>query len=148
MKHALHIFFVYCGVWFQHIAAMSALEKFTLEFHIETTPKLLFTLIATPEGLTRWFAHTTLRAPDIFLFHWEGKEQPVRLLQSKENEHVIFQWLEDYHKDYFLEMRIEREVNTSGVTLIISDYSEPVDVDVSKRLWQLQVGQLQRLFNA
>lgn len=144
----MHLFFVYCGVWFQLLAAMSALEKFTLEFHIETTPKLLYTLIGTPDGLTRWFARTTFRAPDIFLFHWEGKEQPARLFQSKENEYVIFQWLEDYHKDYFLEMRIERGVNTSGVTLFISDYSDAVDVDVSKRLWQLQVGHLQRLFNA
>jgi len=125
---------------------MSSIEKFTLEFHIETTPKLLYTLIATPEGLTRWFAHTTLKAPDIYLFNWEGNKQPVKLLQTKDNEYVIFQWLEDYHKDLLLEMRIEIDGNTSGVTLVISDYAEQADVDFSKRLWHAQVGQLQRLF--
>lgn len=127
---------------------MSALEKFTLDFQIETTPKLLYTLISSPEGLTRWFAHTTLKEEDVYLFKWEGNEQPARLVQAKENEYVVFQWLQDYHKDLYLEMRIETEQVTSGVTLVISDYAEVADVDFSKRLWIAQVGQLQRIFNS
>jgi uncharacterized protein YndB with AHSA1/START domain len=127
--------------------AMDALEKFTLDFHFDTTPKLLYTLISSPEGLTRWFAHTTQIEEDVYLFKWEGNEQTVRLVQAKENEYVVFQWLEDYHKDLFLEMRIETEQLTSGVTLVISDYAEVSDVDFSKRLWISQVGQLQRIFN-
>lgn len=126
---------------------MDALEKFTLDFHFETTPKLLYTLISSPEGLTRWFAHTTQIGEDVYLFKWEGNEQPVRLVQAKENEYVVFQWLEDYHKDLLLEMRIENQQLTSGITLVISDYAEVSDVDFSKRLWISQVGQLQRIFN-
>ncbi|MBW6498342.1 MAG: hypothetical protein K0B09_08150 [Bacteroidales bacterium] len=127
---------------------MSALEKFTLEFHLETTPKLLYTLISSPEGLTRWFAHTIKSGEDVYLFQWEGNEQAARLVQAKDNEYVVFQWLEDYHKDLFLEMRIETDPMSSGITLVISDYAEATDVDFSKRLWSAQVGQLQRLFNS
>ena len=127
---------------------MSALEKFSLEFHIETTPRLLYTLISTPEGLTRWFAHTILLEEGIFLFKWEGNEQAVRLVQAKDHEFVIYQWLEDYHKDQLLELRIETDPETEGITLVISDVAEISDVDFSKRLWNAQVGQLQRLFNA
>lgn len=134
--------------WFLKRQAMSALEKFTLEFHIETTPKLLYTLISTPEGLTRWFAHTILKAEDVYLFKWEGNEQQARLVQAKENEYVVFQWLDDYHKDLFLEMRIETDPVSSGVTLVVSDYAEVPDLDISQRLWNAQVGQLQRLFNS
>ena len=133
--------------WLQKHQAMSALEKFTLEFHLETTPKLLYTLISSPEGLTRWFAHTIKSGEDIYLFKWEGNEQAVRLVQAKDNEYVIFQWLEDYHKDLFLEMRIETDPMSNGITLVIFDYAEAADVDISKRLWSAQVGQLQRLFN-
>lgn len=126
---------------------MSALEKFTLEFHLETTPKLLYTLISSPEGLTRWFAHTIKIGEDVFLFKWEGNEQAARLVQAKDNEYVVFQWLEDYHKDLFLEMRIETDPMSNGITLVIFDYAEAADLDISKRLWSAQVGQLQRLFN-
>jgi uncharacterized protein YndB with AHSA1/START domain len=133
--------------WLQKHQAMSALEKFTLEFHLETTPKLLYTLISSPEGLTRWFAHTIKSGEDVFLFKWQGNEQAARLVQAKDNEYVVFQWLEDYHKDLFLEMRIETDPMSSGITLVIYDYAEAADVDISKRLWSAQVGQLQRLFN-
>lgn len=146
-KHSLYIFFVYCRVWFQNLVAMSSLEKFELEFHIETTPKLLYMLIYKPEGLTRWFAHTTLKAPDVYLFKWEDNLQPALLVQTKENDFVIFKWLEDYHQDYLLEMRIKLDELASGVTLLISDYAEPPDVDFSKRWWIARVAQLQRLFN-
>ncbi|MDX9941826.1 MAG: START-like domain-containing protein [Bacteroidales bacterium] len=127
---------------------MSALEKFSLDFHIETTPRLLYTLISTPEGLTRWFAHTMLLEEGEFLFNWEGNEQHAKLVEAKENEYVMFQWLEDYHKDLFLEMRIDTNPEMEGVTLVITDYAEASDVDFSKRLWESQVGQLQRIFNA
>lgn len=141
------LFFCILQEWLQKHQAMSALEKFTLEFHLETTPKLLYTLISSPEGLTRWFAHTIKSGEDVFLFKWQGNEQAARLVQAKDNEYVVFQWLEDYHKDLFLEMRIETDPMSSGITLVIYDYAEAADVDISKRLWSAQVGQLQRLFN-
>jgi hypothetical protein len=83
-----------------------------------------------------------------FLFNWEGNEQHAKLVEAKENEYVMFQWLEDYHKDLFLEMRIDTNPEMEGVTLVITDYAEASDVDFSKRLWESQVGQLQRIFNA
>ena len=126
---------------------MNKLEHFSMDFHVETTPKLLFTLISTPEGLTRWFATTMQKGEDVFVFQWPGYDQEVKMVQVKENEYVIFKWLDDYHKDLDLEMRIESEPNTSGVTLVINDVAELGDVDISKRLWESQVGKLQRLFN-
>jgi len=126
---------------------MSNLSQFSLEYHIEASPKLLYKLISTPEGLTRWFAHTTLKGEDLFFFKWPDNTQPARLVQKKENEYVIFQWQEDYHKGMFLEMRIRTESGSTGSTLVITDVAEPTDVDLSQRLWNVQVGQLQRLFN-
>jgi uncharacterized protein YndB with AHSA1/START domain len=126
---------------------MDKLEQFSMEFHVETTPKLLFTLISTAEGLTRWFANTIQKGEDTFVFQWPGNEQRVRMIQVKESEYVIYKWLEDYHKDLDLEMRVESEPNTSGVTLVISDFAEQGDVDFSKRLWEAQVGRLQKIFN-
>jgi uncharacterized protein YndB with AHSA1/START domain len=126
---------------------MDKLEQFFMEFHIETTPKLLFTLISTAEGLTRWFANTLQKGEDTYVFQWPGNEQITRLVQVKDSEYVVFKWLEDYHQDLDLEMRIEADPNTSGVTLVITDFAEQDDVDFSKRWWEIQVGKLQKLFN-
>ncbi|HSV87505.1 MAG TPA: START-like domain-containing protein [Bacteroidales bacterium] len=127
---------------------MNQLEKFTLEFHIEASPKLLFKMISTPEGLTRWFANTTLKGENLFSFKWHDNIQLARLVQSKENDFVVFQWQEDYHKGMFLEMRITTEFDSTGATLVVTDVAEPGEIDLSKRLWSSQVGQLKRLFKS
>jgi uncharacterized protein YndB with AHSA1/START domain len=127
---------------------MKKLEKYSLEFSCKTTPKLLYTLISTPEGLSRWFADSVLLVDDVYHFKWEGSEQLAKLVQKKDNEFVQFQWLDDFHKDHLLEMRILNEPVSSEVALAITDHAEPSDMDFSHRLWATQVKRLQRLFNA
>jgi uncharacterized protein YndB with AHSA1/START domain len=126
---------------------MDKLEQFSMEFHIETTPKLLFTLISTAEGLSRWFANTLQKGEDTYVFQWPGNDQSTKLVQVKDSEYVVFKWLADYHKGLDLEMRIESDPNSSGVTLVITDFAEQGDVDFSKRWWETQVGKLQKFFN-
>jgi uncharacterized protein YndB with AHSA1/START domain len=148
-KNKGFVFFVYCGFKTKKMAEMmSELEKFTLEFQLKTTPKLLFTLISTPEGLSRWFADQVVVVDDVFHFKWQDSEQTARLVQSKDNNFVKFQWLDDFHKDMILEMQIVHEAVSSEVGLIVTDYAESGDLDFSQRLWNTQVGQLQRLFNS
>ena len=125
---------------------MSDLEQYTLEFPIQTSARLLYMMISTPEGLSRWFADSVDIQNDVFIFKWEGSEQKAEVLQTKENEFIIFKWLDDALKDHNLEMRIEENDLASGVALIITDYSDPVDLDFNKRLITTQVSLLQRHF--
>lgn len=127
---------------------MNVMEKFTLEFPLEVTPKLLFTLISTPEGLCQWFAEGVEVRDDVFHFRWEGSGQSARLVQSSNNKSVKFQWLEEPNKDLFLEMQVLHEPTSTGVSLLITDYAEAAEMDLSQRLWKTQVGHLQRLFNS
>lgn len=125
---------------------MNALQSFSREYSCKTSPKLLYTLIYTPEGLSRWFAESVFVEDDIYVFKWEGSEQKARLIQSKENELVRFQWLDDFHKDYTMEMRILNEPVSREVALVVTDYAEPADIEFYHRLWDTQVRRLQRLF--
>ena len=127
---------------------MNALTEYNLEFSVRTTPKLLFTLISTPEGLSRWFASNVIVNEDIFDFFWEDSQQKARLVQSKENEFVVFEWLDDFHDGYTFEMQIYAGEMASELVLSIKDYAEPGEMDFYQRLWATQVKQLQRLFNA
>ncbi len=128
---------------------MAELEKFTLEFPVKATPKILYTLISTAEGLSRWFADVVeIEEDDIFKFKWEDSEQSARKVQSKENEYVRFQWQDDDYKDYYFELKIQTEPVSSEVALVVTDYADQADLDFSKLLWNTQVGILQRMFNS
>jgi len=124
---------------------MSNLEKYTLEYSLTTSARLLYTLISTPEGLSRWFAEAVQQDDDLFTFSWEGTNQAARMIHKQENETVVFQWMDDQHENIFFEMRIISEDVSPDVTLIITDYSEPSDIDLSKLLWNSNIGQLKRL---
>ncbi len=126
---------------------MGDLKKFQIEYGLKTTPKLLYTAISTPEGLSRWFADMVLIEDDVFQFKWEGSEQKARLVKFKENEYVQFQWLEDPPREECFEMHITNEPVSSELALVIIDYAEDSDLDFSQRLWDAQVKKLQRLFN-
>ncbi len=145
----IFIFFVYCRNERNFNSnSMAELEKFTLEYSVKASPKVLYTLISTAEGLSRWFAdNVDIEGRDVFNFKWEDSEQSARMVQSKENEYVRFQWLDGLYKDCYFELEIITEPVSSEVALLVTDYSDPDDIDFAKLLWNTQVGLLQRMFN-
>ena len=126
---------------------MTPLTRFTIEFPIKVSPKLLFTLISTSEGLARWFADKVNVNNDVYDFEWEGSHQTARLLESKEPEYVKFEWTDDFHEGFTLEMRITHEPVSGESALIVSDYAEDNDIEFTQMWWSTQVGRLQRMFN-
>lgn len=127
---------------------MITLEQFSLEFSFTISQKLMYTLISQPEGLSRWFADAVFIEEDVYHFVWEGSEQKARLIESKDNEFVKFEWLDDFHQGYMFEMHILNEEVSREVALLIRDYAEPSEMDYYQRLWSAQIKKLQRLFNA
>jgi uncharacterized protein YndB with AHSA1/START domain len=127
---------------------MMVLNKFTLEFPLNASPRLLFTLISTAEGLSRWFADRVEIQENNFIFEWEGSNQSARMIDCKEGEYVKFEWTDDFHKGYILELNIQHLPVSGEAALIITDYSEETDVEFTQRWWTTQVGRLQRLFNS
>lgn len=127
---------------------MTPLNKFTLEYPISVSPRLLFTLISTAEGLARWFADKVIVKGDEFIFEWEGSEQSARLIESKEPEYVRFEWTDDFHEGFVMEMHITHQPVSGEAALVISDYSEAFDMEFTQRWWTSQVARLQRLFNS
>ncbi len=126
---------------------MTPLTKFTLEYNIKVSPKLLYTLISTQEGLARWFADKVNVNNDIYEFEWEGSQQKARLLESKEPEFVRFEWTDDSHEGFTLEMQITHEPVSGESALIVSDFTEESDLEFTEMWWNTQVGRLQRMFN-
>ena len=121
--------------------------KFELEFVIQSSPQLLFQYLATPSGLSEWFADNVNSRGERFTFIWDGSEEVARLLKRKTDEFVRFTW-EHNEDDSFFEMRIIVDEITKDVSLFITDFAEEDEVEEAKMLWDNQVSDLKQVIGS
>lgn len=121
--------------------------KFEIEFVIHSSPQLLYQYIATPSGLSEWFADNVNSRSEKFIFIWDGAEEEAKLLKKKTDEFVRFAWLEN-DDDTFFEMRIIVDEITKDVSLFITDFSEEDEMDEAKMFWENQISDLKHVIGS
>lgn len=126
---------------------MAGKVKYEVECMIKASPKLLFNYLATPSGLSNWFAENVNLRGDIYTFIWDGTEEKAKLVSKKDNQFIKFRWL-DGDEGTFFEFRIEIDDLTKDLALIITDFAEKNDIKASKRLWESQVEELHGILGA
>ncbi len=120
--------------------------RFELEYTLNTSPKVLFNRLCTPEGLGEWFAENVTVEGDVFTFFWHKTGSKARLTAVKENRLVRFEWLEDDDKESnFFEFRINIEELSGSLALIIIDFAEPEEKEDAIYLWDTQISDLKRI---
>ncbi|WP_069659232.1 START-like domain-containing protein [Arcticibacter eurypsychrophilus] len=117
---------------------MSEKKKFTLEYEIHSSPKILFTFLNEPNGLAQWFADDVLYREQIYSFMWDGEEHRAKLTNVKENKFVRFRWLDD-EPQYFFEMEILQDELTNDVALSITDFAPPEAIEERRLIWDNQI---------
>lgn len=120
--------------------------KFELEYTLNSSPKVLFSRLSTPEGLCEWFADNVTVDGDLFSFYWDKSVSKARLSALKENKLVRFEWTdrEEAESNYF-EFRLNIEELTGDVALIITDFIEAEEKEDAISLWDSQISDLKRL---
>ncbi len=121
--------------------------KFEIEFVIQSSPQLLYQYLATPSGLSEWFADNVNSRGEKFIFIWDGAEEEAILLKRKTDEFVRFSW-EENDDDSFFEMKIIVDEITKDVSLFITDFAEDDEVEESKMLWTNQVSDLKQVLGS
>ena len=122
--------------------------KYEIEFPIHASPSLLFQYLATPSGLSEWFADNVNSRGEIFKFIWDGAEEQAKLLHKKKGERIKFKWLEDDDDSYYFEMRIQVDEITKDVSIIVTDFAEEDEVEESKMLWTNQISSLKQVIGS
>ncbi len=118
-------------------------EKLVLEYSINSSPKVLYSRLSTPGGLSEWFADDVLIKGNEYIFVWEGAEQVAEIAQKKENKFIRFKWIDD--PEGFFEFRITVDEITKDVALVITDMVEPDEIDDTTDLWNSQVTELKHV---
>ncbi len=120
--------------------------QYELEYSLNCSPKVLFSRLSTPEGLSEWFADDVTVDGATFTFHWNKTEYQARLIAVKENKLVRFEWIDvkDKESNYF-EFKINVHDLTGDLALLITDFSEPDEKEDAIYLWDSQISDLKRI---
>jgi uncharacterized protein YndB with AHSA1/START domain len=119
--------------------------KYELEFVVKSSASFLYKYVATPSGLSEWFADNVNSRGEIFTFIWNDSEEEAKLLSKKQDQFVKFKWLEDEDEETYFEFRIEIDAITKDVALLITDFADEDEVEESRLLWESHVDQLHHL---
>jgi uncharacterized protein YndB with AHSA1/START domain len=126
-------------------------NKFTIEFEINASGKMLYPYLNTAEGLAEWMADdVTLTEDKIFNFVWNKIKYPAKKVNQKINQYVKFEFInksEDKDSSW-IEFRLESNDLTQTSFLKIIDYSEITDPGDQKDLWTNLVAGLRKAVGA
>jgi uncharacterized protein YndB with AHSA1/START domain len=117
---------------------MSEKKKFNIEYEIKSSPRILYSFLNEPNGLTQWFADDVSVKDQVYTFTWDGEQQTAKLLNAKENKVVRFRWVDD-EPQYYFEMEIIQDELTNDVALSITDFSTEDTIGERKLIWNNQV---------
>ncbi|AFD05365.1 START-like domain-containing protein [Solitalea canadensis] len=126
---------------------MGAKKKYSLEYEIHSSPKILFNFISTPNGLAQWFADDVTVRDDLYTFRWNSELQKARLLGLRDNKSVKFKWEDDEPYCYF-ELEILQDELTGDVALAVTDFTTEDEKSEKKLIWDNQVDNLLSLIGA
>jgi len=120
---------------------MAEKKKFTLEYEVKSSPRILYSFISEPNGLSQWFADDVNFRDQVYTFTWDDEEQKAKLVSIKENKLVKFKWLDDEPQCYF-EMEIVQDELTNDVALAITDFTTDELLAEKKLIWDNQIDYL------
>ncbi|MGI4020293.1 MAG: START-like domain-containing protein [Janthinobacterium lividum] len=120
---------------------MSDKKKFKIEYEIKSSPKILYTFLSEPNGLSQWFADDVTVKDQIYTFSWDDEVQNAKLVGMKENKFVKFRWMDDDPQSYF-EMEIIQDELTNDVALGITDFAVEESINERTLIWNNQIAYL------
>ncbi|MFD0750632.1 START-like domain-containing protein [Mucilaginibacter calamicampi] len=126
---------------------MSEKKKFSIEYEIKSSPRILYTFLVEPNGLAQWFADDVNIREQIYTFTWDGEQQKAKLVNARENKVVRFKWLDDEPHCYF-EMEIVQDELTNDVALAVTDFSTDEAMSERKLIWDNQIQYLVSVLGA
>ena len=124
-------------------------KKYEVEFIINASPKILFSYLSTPSGLSEWFSDDVNIRDNVYTFFWDGEESRAKSLTNKKDESVKYQWIDEDNPDEFagtyFEFLIKVDPMTRDTALIVTDFAEEDEIDSAMKLWESQISELKHI---
>ena len=127
--------------------------KYTEEFEINSSPRILFPYLQNPASLAEWFADkVSLDNDKVFNFIWDKSDHFARMVVNRQNKCVKYEFLDNDKKELtdapYIEFKIQQSELTNGTFLKITDYSDMTNPKDLTALWHGLIGQLRDVMGA
>ncbi len=126
-------------------------DAFVKEYELNSSPKLLFPFLSTPEGLAQWFADKAEARNATFRFRWDNADHLAAIDTLKVNKTVRFCFIpseveaplvqERGHQFPFIEFSVIPGNFSQGVFLRVTDLTEASEDDIEET-WDYLIGVL------
>ena len=126
-----------------------AKNKFIGEYDFRASKKMLYPYISTASGLSQWFADdVNINNEDkVYTIIWDGEENKARMVSSRANHHVKFEFLDtetDDDEANYVEMKFDVSEMTQELFLRVTDFSDMDDEEASE-LWDSLIHDLKEI---
>lgn len=109
---------------------------------------IIWKLISTPSGLSRWIAEQVTQEGNSLVFTW-GKPGQVyetrraRILDVEKNAAIRFLWEDEDDPEAYTEIAMVKLDITDEIALCITDFSDPDDIESMTYMWNHDLDRLQ-----
>jgi uncharacterized protein YndB with AHSA1/START domain len=122
--------------------------RYSAEFEMKASPKMLFPYLNSPGGLSEWFADdVNIDDRKNFHFIWDGVNHTARLSAQRTNKYVKFDFLTDNGDEdaSYIEFKVDQNELTQSTFLKVVDYSDMNDAQDLEELWENLVVKLREI---
>ena len=127
-----------------------SMQKISIDRELNSTSAaIIWNMVSTPEGMTRWLADSVTQNGDSLTFTWGSpydhhEKRTATILQKKKNSSIRFAWDDEDGMDTFVEIKIDRSPLTGEFMLHITDFTSPEDRDWLFDTWAHNFRRLRR----
>lgn len=126
------------------ILPMNTTEKICveLEYILSASPQMIYNYVATPGGLSKWFADNVILRGDKYVFVWDDAEECAKLISKTKNKQIKFQWDSCEGTSLYFKFDISKDGMTNKTVLKVCDVADPDEEDEIIDLWNCQIDEL------
>ena len=113
------------------------------------SPQIIWGLIGTPEGLSKWIADEILCEGNTYTFIW-GKTwshheiKHAKMILLEKGVRIRFKWENEEDCDTYMELRMEKNTMTDDYLLHITDFANKEDIEDMYDIWHENMEKLHR----
>lgn len=124
-------------------------EKFVGEYPINASKKMLYPYLSTASGLSQWFADdVNINEDKVYTFQWDGDENRAKIVSSRTNSHIRFEFVtdddEDAEEPSYVEFKLDMNELTQEVFIRVTDYSD-LDPEETEELYESLIHELKEI---
>lgn len=122
------------------LSATRSKHRFTVEYPINASTKILYPYLASASGLTQWFCQDVRIDEDHrFNFIWDNQPHYAEMSSHRTNRSVRYVFLDQNKRltpdANYLDFTLEESQLTQEVYLRVLDYSEETDEEELQEMW-------------